>query len=322
MLKHFLSVFLLITFLTSTKGQDETVVLKTKTGDLEGTLSLPQTKQNIPVVLIIAGSGPTDRNGNQEDHENNSLKYLAEELKKNNIAALRFDKRGVGQSSGMGDGSDPQLETYVNDVKNWIDHLSLDKRFNRIIVAGHSEGALLGILASQKNNKVNAFVSIAGPGRPLDLILREQLNYLPDNVKTIIFDMVDRVKKGDTITNVPPIFYPLLRPSIQPYLRSLFKYDPPVELKKLKIPALIIQGTTDLQVSVKDAELLAGANPKNDLKIITNMNHVLKDCEATDKESQKPFYSNPEIPLNAELVKYTVEFILKTDYAKKKTSSP
>jgi pimeloyl-ACP methyl ester carboxylesterase len=317
MTKRLLILFLLFPFILPLNAQDETAVMKTKNGELEGTLSLPQTKQTIPVVLIIAGSGPTDRNGNQDDLENNSLKYMAEELRKNDIAAFRFDKRGVGQSAGMGDGSDPQFETYVNDVRDWINFLAADKRFSRIIVAGHSEGSLLGILASQKNKKVNAFISIAGAGRPIDIILKEQLNNLPDNVKTIVFDMMERVKKGDTITNVPPIFYPLFGPTIQPYMHAWLQYDPAVEIKKLKMPVLIVQGTTDLQVSVKDAELLAGADPKNELKIITNMNHVLKNCEATDKDAQKPYYSNPDLPINTELVKSTVEFIRKSDATKK-----
>lgn len=303
----FLAIFIFITGFAG--AQDETVILKTSTGELEGSLSIPDQKTGMPLVLIIAGSGPTDRNGNSGDLENNSLKLLASELKAQGIASFRFDKRGVGQSSGSGDEMELRFETFVDDVKAWITLLSADKRFSRLIVAGHSEGSLLGILAAQKNHRVSALISIAGAGRPIDLVIKEQLAPLPEDIKAVVFEMMDRVKKGDTITNVPPIYYSLLRPSIQPYMRSWFKYDPAMELKKLDIPLLIVQGTTDLQVGEKDAELLAKANSGAKLAIIANMNHVLKDCQTRDKEQQKPIYSDPSLPLNEEFVKTMVNFI-------------
>ncbi len=148
--------------------------------------------------LIIAGSGPTDRNGNNEEMENNSLKMLADALNKKGFAALRYDKRGVGQSSEVNkDEMEMRPETYVNDVKEWVDLLDKDKRFNKIIVIGHSEGALLGMLAAVNNKKVKGYVSIAGAGRPIDEILKEQFAGVPENVKEIIYGMLDRLKKGD-----------------------------------------------------------------------------------------------------------------------------
>jgi uncharacterized protein len=293
-------------------AQEEKVVLKTPTGDIEGSLSLPEQKNTVPVALIIAGSGPTDRNGNNEEMENNSLKMLADALNKKGFAALRYDKRGVGQSSEVNkDEMEMRPETYVNDVEEWVDLLGKDKRFTKIIVIGHSEGALLGMLAAVNNKKVKGYVSIAGAGRPIDEILKEQFAGVPENVKEIIYGMLDRLKKGDTLTNVPTIFYALFRPSIQPYMRAWMKYDPQKEIKKLTIPTLIVNGTTDIQVKVLDAELLAKAQPKAELRIIKNMNHVLKDCETMEKELQKPLYNNPTLPLNMEFSKELTDFMIK-----------
>ena len=94
-----LSLFFFLVFTVCLiHAQEEAVTLKTSSGNLEGTLLLPEIEKP-PVVLIIAGSGPTDRNGNNPSLKPNYLKMLAEGLHKNNIASLRFDKRGVAESA-------------------------------------------------------------------------------------------------------------------------------------------------------------------------------------------------------------------------------
>ena len=235
---------------------------------------------------------------------------MAEEFQKNGIASLRYDKRGIGQSSEVNkDEMEMRPETFAQDVKEWIALLEKDKRFNSIVVAGHSEGALMGLLASVNNKKVNAYISIAGAGRPIDEILKEQYSGVPENIKVTIYGMLDQLKKGDTLENVPLIFYTLFRPTIQPYMRAWMKYNPQEEIKKLKIPILIMNGTTDLQVKVLDAELLAKSQPKAELRIIKNMNHVLKYCDTEDKELQKLIYSDPDLPLHKDFTTELIRFV-------------
>ncbi len=311
-MKNNLYALLILLFTSLTFFAQEELVLKTATGDIKGTLTVPANVKNAPLVLLIAGSGPTDRNGNGAAGDNNSLKFLADEFTKNGIACLRFDKRGVGESKdAMEDESKMRFDLYVNDVKQWIELLSTEKKFSKIIIAGHSEGSLIGMVAAVKNKKVRAFISIAGAGRPADEVIKEQLVKVPQNVKDIVYPMIDKIKKGDSIPNVPPMLNALFRPSVQPYMTSWFKYDPQAEIKKLKIPILILQGTTDIQVKEKDAELLSKAQPKAELKLIKNMNHVLKDCDTMDKEAQTSIYSNAELPLNKEFVTETLNFIKK-----------
>jgi len=305
-------ILFLFLFLTcaSLFSQDEPIVLQTTTGKIDGTLRLPIQKERLTLVILHQGSGPTDRNGNQEDYESNSLKYIADVLAAQGIASLRYDIRGIGESkAAMEDVSDMTFDIYVNDLKEWIQLMGKDKRFTKIIVAGHSEGSLIGMIASQNNKKVNAFISIAGAGRPADAIIKDQLSKAPEEIKKSVFEMLDRVKKGDTVENVPPIFYMILNPSVQPYMRSWFKYDPCVEIKKLNQPVLIIQGNKDIQVQEQEAILLSKAYPKAQLKIITNMCHPLKDSETIDKELQKPMYSDPSLPLNKQFVTELLQFI-------------
>lgn len=305
--------FILLLFLLSDSFlfcQDEPIVLQTETGKIEGTLRLPIQKEKLTLVILHQGSGPTDRNGNQEELESNTLKYIADVLAAQGVASLRYDKRGVGDSrAAMSDVSDLTFDTYVNDLKDWIKMMGKDKRFTKIIIAGHSEGSLIGMIASQNNKKVNAFISIAGAGRPADAIIKDQLSKAPEEIKRSVFEMLDRVKKGDTVENVPPIFYMILNPSVQPYMRSWFKYDPCVEIKKLQQPILIIQGNKDVQVQEQEALLLSKACPKGELKIIPNMCHPLKDAETMDKELQKPMYSDPSLPLNKQFVTELLQFV-------------
>ncbi len=205
-----------------------------------------------------------------------------------------------------------RFEDAVNDVKDWVELLSKDKRFNKIIIAGHSEGSHIGILAATDNKKVNTLISIAGAGRPLDVIIKEQLADIPNkDVLNTIYAIIDTLKKDSLMPGVPPIFYDLFRPSIQPYMISWFNHDPETEIKNLEIPILILQGTTDVQVKVIDAENLAKAKPEAELKIIKNMNHVLKDCDTMDKKLQEPIYASPDLPLNKEFVSAMVDFLKK-----------
>lgn len=313
-MKHLTLAFaacLLVFFQQTTAQTESAVKLVTAAGNIEGSLLVPDGKTGVPVVLIIAGSGPTDRNGNQRDMENNSLKLFAEELCRNGIASLRYDKRGIAASAdAAGNVSSIRFEDMVNDAKNWILLLEKDKRFNNIVIAGHSEGSLVGMMAAQKQKKVTGFISLAGAGKPADEILKEQFGAVPQNVKDIVFPLLDKIKKGDTISNVPPILYSLFNPAVQGYLISWFKYDPRKEIKKLKIPVMIVQGTTDVQVKEADAEQLRAACPAATYLVVKNMNHVLKECENTDKKYQvEEVYGNPNLPLHKDLMPGVIDFV-------------
>ncbi|MEN8125444.1 MAG: alpha/beta hydrolase [Bacteroidota bacterium] len=303
-------IFLLFTFfnLYLFAQKDENITLTTKTGNIEGTLLLPVKEKNIPIALIIAGSGPTDRDGNNPYMKNNSLKMLATGLLENGIATLRYDKRGIANSKDAAlKESDLRFENYIDDAEQWIALLKKDKRFNKIIVIGHSEGSLIGMIASQKV-KVDKFISIAGVGRPAAVVIADQLKSQSTELIEISQPIIDKLNKGETVEDVPQMLFSIFRPSVQPYIISWFKYDPQIEIKKLQIPVLIVQGTTDIQVTTEDAELLKKANSKVKLEIIEGMNHIMKESEI-DRQKNIQTYSLPDLPLKVGLVDVLVEFI-------------
>jgi len=302
-------LFILTLIITNIYGQTEKIVtLKTQTGDLEGTLMMPASNSSKTIALIIAGSGPTDRDGNNPSMMNNSLKMLTNELDKNGIASLRYDKRGIGKSRQAGlKETDLRFENYISDVNAWIDNLKNELKFNNIIVIGHSEGSLIGMIASQGSN-VSKFISVAGAGQSADKIIREQLKSQPMSVTIPANTIIDKLVKGETVSDVPPILNSLFRPSVQPYIISWFKYDLQKEIAKLKIPVLIVQGTTDIQVGTDDANRLAKALPKAKLVIIEGMNHIMKQAPA-DRQMNILTYTQPDLALKKELIENIIPFI-------------
>jgi len=310
-MKNFL-ISILLLFSPFIFAQEENFVLHTKTGDIFGTIAVPRSEKQMPLVLLIAGSGPTDRNCNQPFLQTNAFKMLTDSLLKNNIATLRFDKRGIAESIAAGSNEiDLRFENYISDVQAFIDTLAKDKRFSKIIVAGHSEGALIGLIASENNPKVAKYISISGTALPADEIIKLQLAAQPQEVKDLIFPILDSLKIGKTVENVPQMLYALFRPSVQPYMISWIKYNPQKEIAKLTIPILIIQGTTDIQVFENQADLLHSANNNSTLCKIENMNHVLKTCQTTEQTAQLATYTNPNLPLVNGFVKCIVDFVKK-----------
>ena len=284
------------------------VTLHTERGDLFGTMTLPVSFKTGPVALIIAGSGPTDRDGNNTMMKNNSLLQMAHELAGKGIASLRYDKRGIGASVAAGiKEKDLRFDDFMNDAKGWLTQLKKDKRFVNISVIGHSEGSLLGMMAA--NGMADKFISVSGPGQSADILIKQQLITQPQGIKDQAYKGLDSLKSGQTITSYNPMLGSLFRPSIQRYLISWFAYDPQVEIKKLTIPVMIIQGTTDIQVSVDDANRLAKAKPEAKLLIVENMNHVLKIADSETQENIKT-YNDPSLQIPGIMIGGLSKFIL------------
>ena len=287
------------------------VTLTTKTGVLHGTLLIPTgTKSPMPVALIIAGSGPTDRDGNSPllPGKNNSLKMLADALGQHGIATLRYDKRGVGASAGaMGQESDLRFTTYVEDAVDWLEWLRADPRFSQRIVIGHSEGSLIGVLAAQRSS-VSHVVSVAGAGRPIEEVLDEQLSrMLSPELLGDTRRILAELKTGRAVESVPPQLAAIFRPSVQPYMISWLPIDPAREVGRLTVPVLVVQGTTDIQVNNADADRLANGHSRATVETIEGMNHVLK--EVRDPSQQAASYSDPALPLHPRLVESIATFV-------------
>lgn len=311
-MKRIFSAIMTLLFAVTVYAGEEEITLNTPTGDIHGRLMLPDSEAPCPVVIIIAGSGPTDMNGNSIGAQmtNNSLLYLARELAANGIASVRYDKRGIGTSAAAATAEqDIRFEYYIGDAALWAGKLGSDARFSKVVIAGHSEGSLIGMVAAQQSKAVKGYISIAGCGSPAYEILERQLKSQPERIQQESAAICKELREGRTVEKVPFYLSSLYRASVQPYLISWFRYDPAVEIAKLDIPVLILQGDRDLQVGVEEAEKLQAAREGASFYIIKDMNHVLKPCVTDDMKEQLKIYNDPDLPLKPELVTHIVEFV-------------
>ncbi len=305
-----LSLTLIAGLAQAATTRQQPVSLTTDQGTLHGSLLLPQSDKPLPVALLIAGSGPTDRNGNNpEGGHNDALKKLAQVLARNGIASLRYDKRGVAASrSATPDERDLSVERYVADASGWARQLKDDARFDRVILIGHSEGALIASLAAA-DSPADALVSIAGPAYPIGQVLDMQLAMrLPPALLAESRHILANLIRGTLQPEVPEALQVVYRPSVQPYLISLLRQDPAENFAALRIPALIVQGSHDAQVSPDNAELLKQAKPDAELAMIAGMNHVMRITPAAWQE-QLASYDDPQLPLARALGDRIVAFI-------------
>ena len=291
-------------------GAERDVELAGQPAPLRGTLSMPAGEGRVPGVLLVAGSGPTDRNGNQPGLLNDSFRHLAEGLAGCGVASLRTDKRGIAESADAGvEEGELTVETYVQDAVSWLEWLAAQPRISRIGAIGHSEGALVASMAAGRV-PLSRLVLVAGAGRRAATILREQLAGLgmAPVLRTRAEETIEELERGETVDLPPKGLAALFRPSVQPYLISWFRLDPVAELARTRVPTLVVQGTTDLQVGVTDARLLAAARPGVTLEIVDGMNHVLREAPA-ERQANLATYTSPEVPLMPGLVERVCGFV-------------
>ena len=275
---------------------------------IDGTLLIPNKIEKPPLAIIIPGSGPTDRNGNQVDLYNNSLKYLAEGLYSKNIASFRYDKRLVKQiAEGTFNEDDILFEDFIEDARAVRDHFKNDSRFSKLIIIGHGQGSLVGMITAQEG--VDKFISVAGAGREIDDVVIFQLEKQAPELKDTARQAFDDLRVNGVSRNFSPELSTIFRPSLQSFMYSWMQYNPQTEIAKLDIPVLIINGDADIQVQVSEAESLKTAKPNAKFKIIKNMNHVFKEIKGDLAENQNS-YNDTSIPVMPKLIKTISSFIL------------
>jgi pimeloyl-ACP methyl ester carboxylesterase len=271
---------------------------------IHGTL-FQSDKESNQLAIIIPGSGPTDRNGNQHQLENNSLRFLAEGLASHKINAFTFDKAFFHDKTF--DSSKMVFENMVEDVSLLVHYFQSENPKTKIILVGHSEGSLVGILVAQKQ-KVDYLVSLAGTGVSIDETITSQIEkqapFLVNDTKAVFAEL----KNGQIVEDFYPMLASVFNKESQPFLISWMKYNPQLEIKKVNTRTLLVQGTKDLQVRVEDANLLKSAKPNAKLVILENMNHVLKEIKGDDTENMTS-YNQPDLPLHPQLVSSIVEFV-------------
>jgi len=277
----------------------------------DGTLTLPADENDKYLIIFIQGSGPTDRNGNQPMLQNDGLKKIARELAGNGIASFRYDKRIFKAQKLQLSEEDMIFEDFVEDAKNVVKHFRKEEKFSNIIIAGHSEGSLIGMLVAHENT--DAFISLAGAADPIDEIITEQVTNMAPELGVSARTAFDEMAENGRTSNYSPMLEAVFRPSVQPFMASWMKYNPSEEISKLKIPVLVVNGTSDIQVSEEQAQKLAVANENSELAILDQMNHIFRKIETKDRLVNSKSYNEPNLPLHPELVSILTEFVKELD---------
>ena len=274
---------------------------------IDGTLLLPKDNKTDEVLaIIISDYGPTDRNGNQSFLKNNCLKQLAEALSSNKIATFRYDKRIVRQIRTRKSSKDVTFDDLVSDAGDVINYFKSRKRFKKIIVIGHGQGSLVGMLAAKDH--VDAFISLAGTALNIgDVIIKEVEKTAPVQLEKVKY-VINTLKAGKRAGNYPKELEFVLNPKVQPYMISWMKHNPQEVIKNLDMLILVANGTKDLQVGNDEGKQLKNASENVKLVEIENMNHVLFEIEGNDLENSKS-YNESFRKVSPNLIEAIIEFI-------------
>ncbi|PTX42293.1 hypothetical protein C8P64_2721 [Christiangramia gaetbulicola] len=274
---------------------------------IPGTLTRPADQKAESLIIFIQGSGPTDRDGNQSMMKNDGMKKMARELAGNGIASFRFDKRIFKMMELKMKIEDLSISDMAGDVVDILNYFKAKDEFENFIVAGHSQGSLIGILASKEH--ADAFISLAGPGQPIDDIIVEQYSKMAPELGESTRKKFDELEEKGTTENDNPMLASIFAPYVQPFIKSWMQYDPSEEIKDLDIPVLIINGTMDIQTEPKEAEMLHSANENSKLVLLENMNHIFRKVESKDRLVNTKSYNEPNRPLHPELIPVITDFI-------------
>ena len=306
-MKNLIFLFSLISSLTFSQEVTYSETNLTISRWIDGSLIVPNSGTD-HIAIIIGGSGPTDRDGNQNFLKTNNLKKLAIQLGTHGIATFRFDKRIVKQIKMNTMDPNIMFDDFVSDAIDVVNYFKTNKEYKKIYVIGHSQGSLIGMLAAQEH--VDGFISLAGAGQSIDAVVIEQVQKTAPMFTADTKRVFDILRSGTTTTDYPPALASIFDLSVQKFMMSWMKFDPAVIIRDLKLPILLINGTKDLQVETAEAELLHRASEKSELKLIEKMNHVLFIIEGDAQENAKS-YNDHNGKISEELVKDIVDFIKK-----------
>ena len=281
-------------------------------GSLGGTMLRPET--STASILIIPGSGPTDRDGNNRLGVNGSpYKLLAEGLARKGLTTVRVDKRGMfGSSRAVADANAVTISDYAGDVRAWVRVIREQTRVPCVWVAGHSEGGLVALASSRNPDGFCGLILLAAPGRPVGDVLREQLRLALGSGPTLqqATSTIRALEAGrhPYVDDLHPTLQQLFAPHIQGFLISMFSYDPARLIAEFHKPILILQGERDLQVSVADAKRLKQAAPAAKLVILPKANHFFKVVKSADMAANAAAYSKPG-PLAPHIADEIADFV-------------
>lgn len=281
------------------KFYESKVVMKSGKYELPAVLCIPNNVKNPPVAILLAGSGPNDKD--ESVGPNKPLKDIALGLASNGIASIRYDKRTLTYGKDMAAQTDFGIkEEVIDDALSAVEMIRKNPltKDSKIYIIGHSLGAMCAPLVASKA-KINGIVMMAGNARPLEDLIVEQYQYLSggeDN--TEVKKMAEKaalIKNAKALKAAKPEELPLNLPS--PYWQSLASYKQVEVAKKLKQPILLLQGERDYQVTMTDFELWKKAladHTKNTFISYPSLNHLFLKGEGKSLPAEYDQQGNVE----------------------------
>lgn len=300
----FISVYILGMVLTWAQVKSEAILIKNDSIELPGTLTY--SDKDTDLVIWVHGSGNVDRNGNQAGMNvgANYIKQFREAMNEKGIAFFSYDKRTANMKNMKFIMKSLSFDAFVSDVQKVISHFRKDGRFKNITLVGHSQGSLVAMLASKD---VDKYISLAGPSESIDVTITKQVTKQSEDLGKTTAAHFKELKETGDIKQVNPMLLSIFAKPNLPFFRSWMKYTPSDEIKKVLKPTLIINGDKDIQVSIEDAKQLHAAKTNASLKIIENMNHVIKHIEKDADNIAS--YRSPDFPISKELVEIIATFV-------------
>lgn len=277
-------------------------------GALAGTL---EGMTGAQAALILPGSGPTDRNGNNAAGlSTDAYRLLAEGLAAGGFPTLRIDKRGIGGSEG--DGNAVSLAAYRDDTAAWIAALRAETGAECVWLIGHSEGGIIALFSADLP-ELCGLILLATPGRPLGPILVEQIANHPlyggyaDDIARVVEDLSAGLPLN--VDGLPIELALLFQPATLGYLTELIATDPAELVRGLTLPILAVNGDTDAQVPADAGDHLLAANPDVEVATLPGMTHTLKQVAPGDFAAGAVSYAVPTLPLHEDLLPLLLSFL-------------
>ncbi|HWR12081.1 MAG TPA: alpha/beta hydrolase [Rectinemataceae bacterium] len=298
---------------SAAEAGEKSLSIVTEDGSIPGTLLVPDSNQQSPLVLLLAGAGTTDRNGNNYNVPGKSdcLAMLAKSLAAKGVATYRYDKRGSGEAYMLESwGATTSLNKHISDALQALRLLCGMDGFSRIVVSGMNEGAWTGAAAINLLAKEGLFVDgllvLDSSGRePLD-DLRASLDELDEATRAEAEAIVEAILAGKPFPPPSGGLADFFASSRVEWLGSWLKFSPAAEMARVKAPIIFVYGSADLQVPRAAFEKLLAARPEAAARVIPSMNYALKRVK-TEEENYDSF-TNPDYPLSEALVDLAAAF--------------